>query len=1029
MAENTLGAVQIDIRGDWSKLSSDFAAAEAAAQRSASAISAGINSSLGQASGLVDQFGRSVQAAATATGAAAPSTDKLAASVKNLSGAMASTATTTRILTDSMQNATQAGALAATAMTVAAAAVAQVGQQMATALATIAANTNAASAAASNSTGGYIRLFSAIMLVRRGLDELDKFRQTEETLKNVSAATGLAADRLAAFEGAVSRAGGDGEQFGQVLGRLARAQETAAEGNTKMVDDLRRLGITAKDPIEAFYQLADTVHNTADPFEALGAAERVTGRNSIELVGILSQGADALRANAAASGEYAAALAKAIPEADRLTQTEVQLKQAIATVAAESFPSIIAILKAVAITVATVTDAFKIFFSVVIDGSFTAVAAIETLGKVSADALSGNLVKATADAVEGFDNVRTAAKHMVDDVRADFEGTNEFINKILNPPTATTKPGAGLPFPKPAPTPGAANKPGEIEDQSEANHAKALEAQAREKADALLAIQLGSDRAIIQSMEDRHSREILLAGAELTDAENRQKIFNDLAEKEVAAATAALQKKAALQARDGKNAAAEVARTQGEIQAVRDRADEEELRQADNVAKARAHFQDVEAAQGREVDTSTAKSGAKLAAVQQEGALEAKLLETERQVGVAAGATGAVRIQQMQAIAAAQAQQRDGAIAVLEAELQVEGDETKILALVEQITAKRLESANKTYAAETKVLEVYQQQIKQLSEIETKRQGEVQKSGFETQKIQVTAEYQKTPFHDVQQEIQYHQQLLNIQKQEDAAAVQELTAKGDILALYGDLIAAAKAYADADALAAANTNKELEAQNKLNQEKRAASFGQNLTTGVQSVTNQIIPDIGGALAQGITGPKEKGESTGQAIEKALKNVGIHLLGDLIKQVVTTIIAQTVAHIAQDWIRTIFLASIPKPFGFAEGGRPPVGIASIVGEKGPELFVPDSAGQIIPAGKFSQGSDGSLMTPGLPPISGVSNSASMSVGAMNFHVHGQVNPKDFVRQVAKELPNLLKAQGGPLFSPLSRSYQGATGAGL
>lgn len=34
-------------------------------------------------------------------------------------------------------------------------------------------------------------------------------------------------------------------------------------------------------------------------------------------------------------------------------------------------------------------------------------------------------------------------------------------------------------------------------------------------------------------------------------------------------------------------------------------------------------------------------------------------------------------------------------------------------------------------------------------------------------------------------------------------------------------------------------------------------------------------------------------------------------------------------------------------GFAEGGNPPVGKASIVGEKGPELFVPRTAGTIVP----------------------------------------------------------------------------------
>jgi len=41
-------------------------------------------------------------------------------------------------------------------------------------------------------------------------------------------------------------------------------------------------------------------------------------------------------------------------------------------------------------------------------------------------------------------------------------------------------------------------------------------------------------------------------------------------------------------------------------------------------------------------------------------------------------------------------------------------------------------------------------------------------------------------------------------------------------------------------------------------------------------------------------------------------------------------------------------------GFANGGRPPVGKPSIVGEKGPELFVPRSSGTIIPNDKLGGG---------------------------------------------------------------------------
>ena len=41
-------------------------------------------------------------------------------------------------------------------------------------------------------------------------------------------------------------------------------------------------------------------------------------------------------------------------------------------------------------------------------------------------------------------------------------------------------------------------------------------------------------------------------------------------------------------------------------------------------------------------------------------------------------------------------------------------------------------------------------------------------------------------------------------------------------------------------------------------------------------------------------------------------------------------------------------------GFANGGRPPVGKASIVGERGPEIFVPSTAGTIIPNDRIGGG---------------------------------------------------------------------------
>ena len=76
-----------------------------------------------------------------------------------------------------------------------------------------------------------------------------------------------------------------------------------------------------------------------------------------------------------------------------------------------------------------------------------------------------------------------------------------------------------------------------------------------------------------------------------------------------------------------------------------------------------------------------------------------------------------------------------------------------------------------------------------------------------------------------------------------------------------------------------------------------------------------------------------------ALEGAIN--GTKTLGD----VASSVFAQIQRSLLQFGVNS-FLGAIGIP-GFANGGRPPVGRASIVGEKGPELFVPDRAGTIIP----------------------------------------------------------------------------------
>lgn len=56
--------------------------------------------------------------------------------------------------------------------------------------------------------------------------------------------------------------------------------------------------------------------------------------------------------------------------------------------------------------------------------------------------------------------------------------------------------------------------------------------------------------------------------------------------------------------------------------------------------------------------------------------------------------------------------------------------------------------------------------------------------------------------------------------------------------------------------------------------------------------------------------------------------------------------------------SVFTATQGSPFMFAEGGRPPVGVPSIVGDGGePEWFIPDQPGTIVPFSKMGRAAGG------------------------------------------------------------------------
>ena len=101
--------------------------------------------------------------------------------------------------------------------------------------------------------------------------------------------------------------------------------------------------------------------------------------------------------------------------------------------------------------------------------------------------------------------------------------------------------------------------------------------------------------------------------------------------------------------------------------------------------------------------------------------------------------------------------------------------------------------------------------------------------------------------------------------------------------------------------------------------------------------------IGQSIASGVTDNITAAIQGTKSLGDAAKSILNDLSSTLIKLGVNTMLSKIPG-----------FGGLPI-LGFADGGRPPVGKPSIVGEKGPELFVPKRTGTVIPNDKLGGGS--------------------------------------------------------------------------
>ena len=123
----------------------------------------------------------------------------------------------------------------------------------------------------------------------------------------------------------------------------------------------------------------------------------------------------------------------------------------------------------------------------------------------------------------------------------------------------------------------------------------------------------------------------------------------------------------------------------------------------------------------------------------------------------------------------------------------------------------------------------------------------------------------------------------------------------------------------------------------------------NIINGIRE-TEEATHDLNKAAEETLDAFEKMNTTIQNDIKDGIKGLikGTSTLGDLLNTVADRFLdlALNQALFGNAGGQTV-TGGLFKFLGFANGGRPPVGVPSVVGEKGPELFVPDRSGTIIP----------------------------------------------------------------------------------
>ena len=188
-------------------------------------------------------------------------------------------------------------------------------------------------------------------------------------------------------------------------------------------------------------------------------------------------------------------------------------------------------------------------------------------------------------------------------------------------------------------------------------------------------------------------------------------------------------------------------------------------------------------------------------------------------------------------------------------------------------------------------------------------------------------------------------------------------------------------------------NKEFEANEEKTNALVATAQKNKEINNILGETNTKTDAIVESTKDIKTAFEQIGDSIATGVSDALVGAILHAksLGEAAKGILNDIASQLLRLGINTILGSVFGGPFAELPGFANGGRPPVGRPSLVGERGPELFVPSTAGTIIP--NHSLGG-------------GVTNNIVVNVDASGSNVEGNESQS---RELGLVLSTAIQAQ--------------------